>query len=101
VIRSSALALLAIIWPVAGHLLAGPGGSTVLGAALAAVLTGLALAVLADSARLARAVTAAPLISRAAGLREKSWCAAYLRQRDPGARGRARPRAPSAAPAAA
>ncbi len=30
-------------------------------------------------------------------LRERSWRAAFLRQRDPDAAGRARPRAPSAA----
>ena len=40
-------------------------------------------------------------IRRASALREKSWGAAFLRQRDPDAAGRARPRAPSAAPAAA
>ena len=34
-------------------------------------------------------------------LREKSWRVAFLRLRDPDARGRPRPRAPSAAPAAA
>jgi hypothetical protein len=44
---------------------------------------------------------ALPLIRRARALREKSWRAAFLRQRDPDAAGRARPRAPSAAPAAA
>jgi len=37
----------------------------------------------------------------AAALREKSWSAAFQRQRDPDAAGRARPRAPSAVPAAA
>jgi hypothetical protein len=44
---------------------------------------------------------ALPLIRRARALREKSWRAAFLRQRDPDAAGRARPRAPSAALAAA
>ena len=42
-----------------------------------------------------------PMIRRASALREKSWRAAFLRQRDPDAAGRARPRAPSAALAAA
>jgi hypothetical protein len=42
-----------------------------------------------------------PLLRRTRALREKSWRAAFLRQRDPDAAGRARPRAPSAAPAAA
>jgi hypothetical protein len=102
VIRSGVLLLLAVMWPVAGSVLAGPDGFRALSAAvLAAVLTGLIVAILADSARLARAVTSGPLVSRAAGLREKSWCAAFLRQRDPDAAGRPRPRAPSAAPAAA
>jgi hypothetical protein len=101
VIRS-VLLLLAVLWPVAGVPVAGHGGFTALSAAvLGAVLAGLILAVLAGGARLARAVTSGPLVSRAAGLREKSWCAAFLRQRDPDAAGRARPRAPSAAPAAA
>jgi hypothetical protein len=45
--------------------------------------------------------TAAPMIRRVSALRGKSWRAAFLRQRDPDAAGRARPRAPSAAPAAA
>jgi hypothetical protein len=98
VIRSSVLLLLAVIWPV----FAGQSGFTAVSAAvLAAVLAGLVVTVLADSARLARAVTSGPLVSRAAGLREKSWSAAFLRQRDPDAAGRARPRAPSAASAAA
>ena len=43
----------------------------------------------------------APMIRRVSALRDKSWRAAFLRQRDPDAAGRARPRAPSAAPAAA
>jgi hypothetical protein len=103
VIRSSVLILLlAVLWPVAAPAVAGPAGVTALSAAiLAAVVTGLAVAALADSVRLARAVTSGPQVSRAAGLREKSWCAAFLRQRDPDAAGRARPRAPSAVPAAA
>ena len=65
------------------------------GAMLAAVL-----ALLTSVAGVSRA-TAIPMIGRASALREKSWRAAFLRQRDPDAAGRARPRAPSAAPAAA
>jgi len=100
-IRHSALALAALLWHLAG-VLVGPGGLTVVSTAvLAAVLIGLVMAVVADSARIARAVTAVPLTRRVAGLREKSWCAAFLRQRDPDAAGKPRPRAPSAAPAAA
>ena len=52
-------------------------------------------------ARIAAAAFAIPLGRRAAALREKSWRAAFLPQRDPDARGRPRPRAPSAVPAAA
>jgi|SRR5215472_15189348 len=47
------------------------------------------------------AVTTGPLQRRAIALRRQSWGAAYQRQRNPDAAGRARPRAPSAAPAAA
>ena len=70
--------------------------------ALAAVaLTGMLIAVLAHGASIAAAVTAQPLTGRAAALREKSWAAAFQRLRDPDASGRARPRAPTAVPAAA
>ena len=101
-IRGDVLALATLLWHVAGLFLTGPGGFTVVSTAvLAAVLISLVVAVVADSARIARAATAAPLTRRAAGLREKSWCAAFLRQRDPDAAGKPRPRAPSAAPAAA
>ena len=71
-------------------------------AMLAAItLTAMLVALLAAGARIAAAATAIPLGRRVAGLREKSWRAAFLPQRDPDAPGRARPRAPSAAPAAA
>jgi hypothetical protein len=71
-------------------------------AALAAItLTCLLVALLARDARVAAALTAVPLRSGAAALREKSWRADVVRQRDPGAPGRARPRAPTARPAAA
>lgn len=102
--REGALALLTFLAHFAGLVVigpAGPSGLTVLSAAvLAAVLTGLVAVTIAGSARIARSVTAAPLRGRAAGLQKKSWSAAFLRQRDPDAAGRARPRAPSAAPAA-
>ncbi len=69
---------------------------------LAAItLTGMLIALLAHGGRVAAAVTAIPQGRRAAALREKSWRAAFLPQRDPDAAGRARPRAPTAAPAAA
>ena len=70
--------------------------------ALAAVtLTCLLVALLAQGARLAATVTAAPQKSGVAALREKSWRAGFVSQRDPDAPGRARPRAPTAGPAAA
>jgi hypothetical protein len=100
-IRGGALALIAFIAHVATVLLTGSSGLTILSAAvLAAVLTGLVVATVAGSARVARTVTAAPLRRRAAVLQEKSWSAAFLQQRDPDAAGRPRPRAPAAAPAA-
>ena len=103
-IREGALAPLAFFGHFAGLVLtgsAGPAGLTVLSAAvLAVVLAGLVAATIAGSARIARSITAAPLRGRAAGLQKKSWSAAFLRQRDPDAAGRPRPRAPSAAPAA-
>ncbi len=100
--RGAALAVTVLVWFVVGHLLLGSGYLPVVTTAvLAAVLMGLAAGVLADSARMVRALTAVPLTGRAAGLREKSRSAAFLRQRDPNAAGRPRPRAPSAVPAAA
>jgi len=71
-------------------------------AMLAAVtLTGMLVALLAAGARITAAATAVPLGGRVVALQEKSWRAAFLPQRDPDSPGRARPRAPSAAPAAA
>jgi hypothetical protein len=46
-------------------------------------------------------LTRGPLLRRASALRRKSWGAAFQRQLDPDAAGHARPRAPTAAPAAA
>jgi len=67
-------------------------GTVLAGAMLAAVL-----ALIASVARVSRLAAAIPLIRRTSALREKSWRAAFLRQRDPDAAGRVRPRAPSAA----
>ncbi len=96
-------ALFTALAQLAGHALATPAPGLAVAAALLAtsVAVGVLAAVLAPAARAARTSAAGPLVSRAAALREKSWCAAFLRQRDPDAPGRARPRAPSAAPAAA
>jgi hypothetical protein len=80
----------------------GPSGLTALvatvlaGAALAAVLV-----LIATVARVSRTAAVLPMQRRTAALRDKSWRVAFLRQRDPGAAGRPRPRAPGAVPAAA
>jgi Family of unknown function (DUF6412) len=79
------------------------GGKPSAGLAMLAAITVTAMlvALLAAGARIAAAATAIPLGRRVAALQEKSWRAAFLPQRDPDAPGRARPRAPSAVPAAA
>jgi Family of unknown function (DUF6412) len=95
--------LLAALAQLAGHALTAPSPLLAVAATLLAttVAAGVLAAILLLTARAAGPETAGPLVSRAAALREKSRCAAFLRQRDPDAPGRARPRAPSAAPAAA
>jgi len=73
-----------------------------LAAVAAAILAGAVLAaLLALVASVCRGRAAIPLVRRVRALREKSRHTAIGRQRDPDAPGRARPRAPSAAPAAA
>ena len=101
--------LLSVLAPLAGlaretsHLLLAPASLSAVAVTLlaGALLAGALTACLASAARLGRLSAAVPLIRRSAALREKSWCAAFLPQRDPDAAGRPRPRAPSAAPAAA
>ncbi|HZR49828.1 MAG TPA: DUF6412 domain-containing protein [Streptosporangiaceae bacterium] len=66
------------------------------GAALAAMLV-----LVTSLSRVSRVAAGVPAVRRVSALRERSWRAAFQRQRDPDAAGRARPRAPSAAPAAA
>ena len=92
------------LWQVAGHLLAVLMWADT--PQLVAVLTVAVLAVavvgsLAAGASLAGAAAGLPVLRRVTALREKSWRVAFQRQRDPDARGRTRPRAPSAAQAAA
>jgi Family of unknown function (DUF6412) len=65
----------------------------------AATLTCVLVWILARGAGIAAAATGPS--ARAVALRAKSRRTAYLRQRDPGAAGRIRPRAPSGCPAAA
>ena len=104
-----ALAALSWLWQLACHLPAALAWvDTPQRAALLTVAV-LAVAVLAVelagsraiSASLAVATGAVPVRRRVAALRRKSWRVSFLPQRDPDARGRSRPRAPSAAPAAA
>ncbi len=68
---------------------------------VATVLVGVVLACLVSAAWIRRLSAARPLSGRSTALRKKSWGAAFLRQRDPDSAGRPRPRAPSAAKAAA
>lgn len=103
------MSALGTLWAVAGHLLTvlawadTPQRAAVLG------ITSLTLAVLAVAvagwvaagASFTGDLASLPVTRRVAALREKSWCVAFLRLRDPDARGRTRPRAPAAAPAAA
>jgi hypothetical protein len=94
--------LLRAVTHLVGALPSPSAGLTALAAAvLAGAMLAAVLALLASVARLSRTAAALPVIRRTSGMREKSWRAAFLRQRDPDAAGRARPRAPSAAPAAA
>ena len=99
------LAMLAGLLRDLTQLTASPSGLTALaiggGAVLAGAVFAAVLALLTSVAGVSRATAALPMIRRASALREKSWRAAFLRQRDPDAAGRSRPRAPSAAPAAA
>ena len=79
-----------------------PSGLTALAATvLAGAMLAAVLALLTSVAGVSRTTAALPLLRRARALREKSWRAAFLRQCDPDAAGRTRPRAPSAAQAAA
>ena len=81
--------------------LIGPTATALAATVLAGAVLAAVLALLTSVAGVSRTAAALPLVRRARALREKSWRAAFLRQRDPDAAGRTRPRAPSAAPAAA
>ena len=96
------LAMLAGLLRDLTQLAMSPSGLTALAATvLAGAMFAAVLALLTSVAGVSRTAAALPLIRRARALREKSWRAAFLRQRDPDAAGRTRPRAPTAAPAAA
>jgi hypothetical protein len=99
---ASLLGLLAGLLRDVTQLAVSPSGLTALAASvLAGAMLAAVLALLTSVASFSRATAALPMVRRASALREKSWRAAFLRQRDPDAAGRSRPRAPSAAPAAA
>jgi hypothetical protein len=101
-VLGSLLAMLAGLLRDLAQLTVSPSGLTALaGAVLAGAVFAAVLALLTSVASLSRTTGTLPMIRRASALREKSWRAAFLRQRDPDAAGRSRPRAPSAAPAAA
>jgi hypothetical protein len=87
---------------LAGQLLLGdPLTPQRLAALAVAVLAAVAAGCVAAAVRVDRALGAVPVVRRVTALRDKSWRTAFLRLRDPGARGRPRPRAPAQAPAAA
>jgi len=87
---------------LAGQMLLGdPVTPQRLAALAVAVLAAVAAGCVAAAVRVERAPAAVPVVRRVTALRDKSWRVAFLRLRDPDARGRSRPRAPSAAPAAA
>ncbi len=92
-----ASAELAVCWQLTPHSQNLPSGLV----ALAAVALASATVALLTRSGWLPGLTAGPLLRRAIALRRKSWGAAFQRQRDPDAAGHARPRAPSAAPAAA
>jgi hypothetical protein len=95
------LAMLAGLLHDLAQFAAGPSGLTALAATiLAGTMLAAVLALLTSVVGVSR-TAALPLIGRTRALREKSWRTAFLRQRDPDAAGRTRPRAPSAAQAAA
>ena len=85
----------------AGLLASRPGDPQRLAALAVAVLAAVAAGCVATAVLVERSPAAVPVVRRVTALRDKSWRVAFLRLRDPGARGRSRPRAPAAAPAAA
>ena len=98
----SLLAMLAGLLRDLTQLAVSPSGLSALAAAiLAGAMLAAVLALVTSVAGVSGPAAAVPLVRRASALREKSWRAAFLRQRDPDAAGRTRPRAPSAAQAAA
>ena len=99
------VAQLSGLWHVPGQfggspagLAPGPSGLMIVATVAVAALVVVALA---RGGRAAALLMAVPLTGQARAQYRKSLGAACQRQRDPGARGRARPRAPSPAPVTA
>jgi hypothetical protein len=86
---------------VATHLFAGQSPATVLMMVMAAATLAALVVLIASVVSMSGRAAAQPVLRRVATLRGKSWRVSFLRQRDPDSAGRSRPRAPSAAPAAA
>ena len=87
---------------LAGQLLLGdPVTPQRLAVLAVAVLAAVAAGCVATGVRVDRTPAAIPVVRRVTALLDKSWRVAFLRLRDPDARGKPRPRAPSAAPAVA
>jgi hypothetical protein len=98
------LALPVLAWaaPAAvGYLLADASSPQRLAALAVAVLAVALVGCVASVTMFSCLLPGVSLTSRATALRDKSWRVAFLRQRDPDAAGRPRPRAPGTAPAAA
>jgi hypothetical protein len=92
---------LAGLLQAAAHVMFTPSSGVAVTALALCVLTCALTACVLTAARLGRIAAAAPVTSRVAALRAKSWRTAFLPQQDPDAAGRPRPRAPSRVPAAA
>jgi hypothetical protein len=90
-----AVAQVAVGWQLAQHTATPSGLLALATVAIAAAV----IAVLAGTPWPGNALTTGP--PRTVALRRKSWGAVFQRQRNPDTPGRPRPRAPSAAPAAA
>ena len=106
---TGAVAALSRLWQLGGHLITVLAWADSPQRAVLLTVAVLAVAVLAVelagsrtlSASLAVAMGATPVRRRVAALKRRSWQVAFQPQRDPDARGHSRPRAPSAAQAAA
>ena len=100
----SALAWAVLAWAVpaaVGYLLADAPSPQRLAALAVAILAVAVVGCVASVTTFSCLLPGISLTSRATALRDKSWRVAFLRQRDPDAAGRPRPRAPGTAPAAA